>query len=84
MAEEDFSLDELVESHEEQHLHRGRRRSKPRRGGFFRSVLPVLLVMVVVGVVLCTVVDRSVIDECMARWPVSEEEREGREGLELT
>ena len=52
MAEEDFSLDELVESHEEQHSHRGRRRSKPRRGGFFRSVLPVLLVMVVVGALI--------------------------------
>ena len=43
-----------------------------------------MTVMVVVVVVLFTMVDRSVIDECMARWPVSEEEREGREGLELT
>lgn len=55
MADEDLSLDELVDSHEdheEQPSHRGRRRSTPRRGGFFRSVLPVLLVMVVVGALI--------------------------------
>lgn len=55
MADEDFSLDELVDSHEdheEQPSRRGRRRSTPKRGGFFRSVLPVLLVMVVVGALI--------------------------------
>lgn len=55
MADEDLSLDELVDSHEdheEQPSHRGRRRSTPKRGGFFRSVLPVLLVMVVVGALI--------------------------------
>lgn len=55
MADEDLSLDELVDSHEdheEQPSRRGRRRSTPKRGGFFRSVLPVLLVMVVVGALI--------------------------------
>jgi UPF0755 protein len=55
MNDEDLSFDELAESQDEQHgssdRRRGGHRGEPRRrrGGFVRSVLPVLLVLVVVG-----------------------------------
>ncbi|GAA1282842.1 endolytic transglycosylase MltG [Brachybacterium alimentarium] len=48
--EENVSFDDLAEhQHAAPPGRRGRRRSAPRRGGFFRAVLPILLVLAVLG-----------------------------------
>ena len=47
--DDDVSFDDLADAQDDQPSRHGRRRAAKRRGGFFRSALPVLLVLLVLG-----------------------------------